>query len=255
MKFNRAIILFVLLFLALIGCSLFVAFPVWFFYGLIGLFLLVVAVGSFSMSLNFFLKSFTGSKREKKKIVALTFDDGPHPVYTPKVLELLNTYNAKAIFFCIGKNVEKYPKLVAQIAANGHIVGNHSFSHKNTIDFSSTKNWISEIERTDAAIEKILKQKPTFFRPPYGVTTPHLAKAIEHTRHTVLGWNVRPFDTSPVRTRGAIVKHIKRSIKPGSLILLHDTHQHIAYVLEHTLIYLQETGYKTVSVNNLLHEK
>lgn len=255
MNFKRTLILFILLFVALSLCSLFMDFPVWVFYILIALFLVVIAVGSFSMGLNFFLKSFTQSKWEKTKTIALTFDDGPHPVYTPQVLALLENYKATATFFCIGKNVAKYPALFQQIVAASHTIGSHSYSHTSNIDFNSTKSWISELEKTDATIEQLIKSKPTLFRPPYGVTTPHLAKAIEQTNHTVVGWSIRPFDTSPIRDKDAMVKHIKRKIKPGAIILLHDTHERIPYILEHTLIYLQEHGYKTVSVNDLMDEK
>ena len=230
-------------------------FPVGVFYVLIALFLVVIVVGSFFMGYNFFLKSFTESKLEKAKKIALTFDDGPHPVYTPQVLALMEKYKVTATFFCIGKNVEKYPALFQQIVAAGHSIGNHSFSHRLNLGFNSTKGWISELEKTDTVIETITGKKPTLFRPPYGVTTPHLAKAIEQTNHTVVGWSVRPFDTSPIKDKDAMLKRIKRKIKPGAIVLLHDTHERIPYILEHTLIYLQENRYETVSVNHLMDEK
>ncbi|WP_432412044.1 polysaccharide deacetylase family protein [Rasiella sp. SM2506] len=254
MNFKTTLILFIVLFVALSLFSLLVQFPVWVFYVLIALFFLLLTVGSFSMSRNFFLKSFTELKSNPRNTVALTFDDGPHPLYTPQVLALLKQYNATATFFCIGKNAEKYPALVQQIIADGHFIGNHSFSHKPHIGFNGTKCWINELKKTDTVLETILGEKPTLFRPPYGVTTPHLAKAIEFTNHTVVGWNIRTYDTSPIRHKDAMLKYIKMHTEPGSVILLHDTHQRIPYVLEHTLIYLQEHGYKTVSINNLMDE-
>lgn len=255
MNFKSTLILFILLFVAFSLSSLFINFPVWIFYLLIGLFLLVIIVGSFSMSHNFFLKSFTKLNSCQSDAIALTFDDGPHPSYTPHVLALLKQYKATATFFCIGKNVEKYPELVQQIVAAGHTIGNHSFSHKPHIGFNGTKCWIDELKKTDSLIQAITSEPPTLFRPPYGVTTPHLAKAIEYTNHTVVGWNIRTYDTSPIRHKDAMLKHIKINTEPGSIILLHDTHERILYILEHTLIYLQEHGYKTVSVKELIDEK
>lgn len=254
MNFKRTFILFLLLFVALGLFGLFISFPIWVFYLLIVLFIATIIVGSFSMSLNFFLPSFNCSKMEQKKTISLTFDDGPHPVYTPKVLALLKEYKATATFFCIGKNVEKYPELLKQIVANGHTVGNHSYSHKHTIGFNSSKDWILEIEKTDAIIKQLIQKKPIVFRPPYGVTTPHLAKAIDTKHHTVVGWSIRPFDGSPLRTKEAMLKHIKRKMKSGAIVLLHDTHERIPYILEYTLMYLQSNGYKTVSVNDLINE-
>ncbi len=255
MNFKRTLILFIVLFVIVSLCSLFVSFPVWILYVLVLFFLLMVSMGSFVMRFNFFLKSYTGSKENRNKTVALTFDDGPNPTYTPIVLKLLKEYNATATFFCIGKQIEKYPELFQQIVAAGHTIGNHSFSHKTTIGFNGTKCWIREIESTDSIINKLLHKKPKLFRPPYGVTTPHLAKAIALTNHTVVGWNVRPFDTSVIRVKHPVLKHIQRKVQSGAIILLHDTHERIPYILEHTLIYLQEHGYKTVSVNTFIDEK
>ncbi len=255
MNFKRTLILFILLFVALSLSSLFVNFPIGVFYLLIILFLVLLIVGSFSMSHNFFLKSFTNLKSSEDNKIALTFDDGPHPLYTPQVLGLLKHYNATATFFCIGKNVEKYPALVQQIVAGGHTIGNHSFSHKSTIGFNGTKCWIGELEKSDTVIEAITGKKPELFRPPFGVTTPHLAKAIEFTNHTVVGWNIRTYDTSPIRHKDAMLKYIKRNTESGAVILLHDTHQHISYILEHTLLFLQEHGYKSVSINELINDK
>ena len=255
MNFKRTLILFIVLFVALSLCSMFMQFPVWVFYLLIALFLLLLVVGSFSMSHNFFLKSFTRLDSYQSDAIALTFDDGPHPLYTPEVLALLKKYKVKATFFCIGKNAEKYPELVQQIVAAGHTIGNHSYSHKTYIGFKGTKCWIEELEKTDVVLEGILNKKPVLFRPPYGVTTPHLAKAIEYTKHTVIGWSLRTYDTSPIRHKDAMLKSIQSNIEPGAVILLHDTHKNIPYILEHTLIYLQHHGYKTVSVNELIDEK
>lgn len=253
LKFKNITILYIGLFITLVIASMLFYFPTWIYTVLIISYLVVVVIGSFTMRFNFFLPAITKKETATKKVVALTFDDGPNSMYTPEVLELLDRYNAKATFFCIGKAVEAHPKLVSEIIKGGHEIGNHSHSHKPNISFNGTKCWIKEIESTDVQIEKIVGKKPRLFRPPYGVTTPHLAKAIGISNHKVVGWTVRPFDTT-MKNKKSVAQFITKRIRPGAIVLLHDTHHRIPYILEHTLIYLHENGYKTVSVTDLLHE-
>jgi peptidoglycan/xylan/chitin deacetylase (PgdA/CDA1 family) len=221
---------------------------------LIFLWLVIVMRGSFNIRWNLFLKAFNGNKNHTQKVIALTFDDGPHPAYTPGVLRILKKYDAKATFFLIGKKVEKHPELVAETVAAGHEIGNHSFTHHSAIGFSGTTAWISEIERTDELIKKITGNTPNLFRPPFGVTTPHLARAIRKTGHRVIGWNVRSYDTV-IKNPELVKKRVKRRIKPGAVVLFHDTHPNIEEILEHLLLFLQEKGYQTVPINDLINEK
>lgn len=205
------------------------------------------------MSWKLFLKAFTSKPHIKTKKIAITFDDGPNPDYTPKVLQLLSDYNAKASFFCIGKHVKKYPELLRQIHAEGHDIGNHSYTHSTTIDFKSTEGWLGELKKTDQAIFKVTGVKSMLFRPPYGVTTPHLANAIKVTGHQVIGWNIRPFDTA-LGNRNLILKRVLNQVKPGAIVLLHDKHEHIEFVLEQLLPFLKKQDYEMVSINDLINE-
>lgn len=254
LNFKNITIFFILLFVGFAVLGMFFTFTYFWYLALIATYLLFVGYGSFTMSSNFFLKAFTGNKTSKEKVVAVTFDDGPHPEYTPLVLQLLQNHKAFATFFCIGKEVKKYPEILKNIKDAGHTIGNHSYSHSTIIDFKGTKCWIEEIEQTDEAIQKNIGEKVKLFRPPYGVTTPHLAKAIEFTRHKVIGWNIRSYDKG-ISDPDVILKRIKKQLKPGGIILLHDTHVNTPYVLEHLLLFLRKKGYKTVSVNQLLNEK
>ncbi len=231
----------------------FIYISLWWYVLLFLIWFWVVLIGSFSMSWGFFLKSFTSNSKLKEKKIALTFDDGPNSKYTLKVLKLLEDYDAKATFFCIGKHIEKLPKLLEQIKMEGHSIGNHSYSHRTTIDFKSTQGWLEELKNTDQAIYKVIGQKPTLFRPPYGVTTPHLAKAIRVTGHYVIGWNIRSFDMA-LKNPKSILKRLTKSIKPGSIILLHDSHEHIETVLEQLLQFLKKNDYQMVTVNELMNE-
>src|SRR5690606_39065255 len=212
--------------------------------------LILVTLGAFNIQWNFFVKAIHSVTTADRKI-ALTFDDGPHPTYTPQVLRLLEKYRIQATFFCIGKHAAQYPSLVRDLQRHDHVVSNHSFTHASTIDFNDCAKWGTEIQQTDQAIEEAIGRRPRFFRPPYGVTTPHLAKALKNTDHTVIGWRVRPYDTLN-RTPERIVGHLLRKTKPGDIILLHDTHERIIPVLEQLLPELKKRKFQMVTVENLI---
>lgn len=208
--------------------------------------------GSSTIESGYFIKSFNQGPQNSNNI-ALTFDDGPHPMTLP-VLELLENHGVKATFFCIGRQIEKYPHIFQKIIDNGHTVGNHSYSHSNNFGFFSSKRVQKELDKTDALIEKHTGKKPTFFRPPFGVTNLHIKKALHKTKHHTIGWNVRSLDTA-IESEAKILKRIKSSLKPGSIILLHDTSQKTVNVLEQLLIYIKEENFETVTVNTLINLK
>ena len=103
----------------------------WWLFRIIMLWLILTAIGSLHIRWNFFMKALHKNPKVDGELIAITFDDGPHPEFTPKAMKLLKKYNAKATFFCIGKNAEKYPELVRNILSEGHVIGNHSYSHIN----------------------------------------------------------------------------------------------------------------------------
>jgi peptidoglycan/xylan/chitin deacetylase (PgdA/CDA1 family) len=225
----------------------------WWYVLLFSAFFCVVLIGSFSMSWKLFLKAFTSKTKIKTKKISITFDDGPNREFTPKVLQLLKDYNAKGSFFCIGKHVKKYPDLLKKMHSEGHDIGNHSYTHSNFIGFKITDGWLMELKNTDQAIFNVTGKKTSLFRPPFGVTTPHLAKAIKVTGHKVIGWNIRPFDTT-LKNRETILKRITNRVKPGSVILMHDNHEQIEYVLEQLLQFLKKQDYEMVTINDLIDE-
>lgn len=214
--------------------------------------IIIVPFASFNIQWNFFLNAVSSGNPNEKNI-ALTFDDGPHPEYTLQVLELLEKYQAKASFFCIGKNVKKHPEIVQEIQLKGHSIGNHSFSHGYFIDFNGANSWLREIDSTDKEIEKVIGRKPEFFRPPYGVTTPHLAKAIRKRHHEVIGWNLRSLDT--LKEPKSVVDKILNNVKPGSVILLHDHIPGVLPILEQLLPELRIRNYNFVNLEELIHSK
>ena len=215
--------------------------------------LVFVALASVNIRWNFFVKSIHSGKSNEQKI-ALTFDDGPHPVYTPMVLELLEKYHAKATFFCIGKNVQENPEVLKEILEKGHTIGNHSFTHSNFIGFNGKRSWLNELKKTDAEIEKATGIRPKFFRPPFGVTTPHLADALRKSGHLSIGWNIRTYDTV-LKSPEKIVQNILKQINPNSIVLLHDRHEIILPILEQLLPILARQNFESVTINELIDEK
>ena len=229
------------------------AIDFWWFVIIISVWFVFNLVGSSLISSNYHVEAFCNNPSETEKKIALTFDDGPSP-YTLEVLDLLKKYNVKAVFFCIGKNIEMYPEIVKQIIAEGHLVGNHSYSHSPFFDFYNAKKITEEIQQTDILLKKYTSKKINFFRPPYGVTTPSIRRALKITGHNVIGWNIRSLDGG-TKNQNLIFNRIIKRISPGGIVLLHDTASHSVLVLEQFLQFLQNQNYQVVSVEELLNLK
>ena len=216
------------------------------------LFSAVVVWGSFDIQLGYFVNSFT-HKKTKTKEVALTFDDGPTE-FTPKFLDILKENDIKATFFCIGKQIEKYPETFKRIIEEGHTIGNHTFSHSNNTGFLSTSKMIEEIEKCNEVISKIGNIKTDLYRPPFGVTNPNIAKAIKNTNKKSIGWNVRSLDTV-IDDEKKIYKRITKNLKKGSIILLHDTSDKTYNVLVELLLFLERDKYSTFTIDSMINSK
>ncbi len=211
---------------------------------------LIITVGSSLIQLNFHIAAYCQNKSLKQKKIALTFDDGPTE-FTPAILDLLERYKAKATFFCIGANIEKRPQLLKEIAEKGHEIGNHTFYHGTFFDFKNSKEVLEELKKTDTLLEQVLGTKPRFFRPPYGVTNPSIKKALQVSKHMVIGWNIRSLDTI-LKDETKIVNRIIKQIQPGSIILLHDTSEKTVRVVAQLLLFLQQEEYEIISLDELI---
>ncbi len=220
-----------------------------FYLLLVLLFCLLIAAGSSVMRLQFFMPAFTNISTPNK-IIALTFDDGPHPEYTPVILELLEKYDAKASFFCIGKHVKEHPRLTKSIKDKGHAVGNHSYSHSNLFPLFGKKKIKDELEYTNALIAEATGKAGTLFRPPFGITNPKIASAVNSLSLKTIGWSIRSFDTSAAPEK--VIKRVTSRIKPGSVILLHDNRVQTLKILEAILLYAQKNNYKCVPITDEL---
>lgn len=199
---------------------------------------------------NVYLKAF-GRKRTEEKIVALTFDDGPHPVQTAKVLQVLRAHQAPACFFCIGANVKGNEALLRQITEEGHLVGNHSFGHANLFPLYSLPRMKKDLQACQFALEQVTSQKISLFRPPFGVTNPTVARAVRRLGYIPIGWNIRTFDTQRPAVE-KVLKRIRNKLRPGSVILLHDRMPDSDLLLKEILNLIREQGYTVVRLDKML---
>jgi len=228
---------------------LFGLISIWLILGGILGYLAFLLIVSTNVQFNYFVNAFNRNPEVSGKKVAITFDDGPVE-NTLKILEILDKYNVKASFFCIGKNIEKNPEIFKSILQKGHFVGNHSYSHTRKMGFLSTAKIVEEIQKCDEVAMKIGGVNLNSFRPPFGVINPNTKKALEITGHKVIGWNVRSYD-AVLNSKRYILNRILKKIKPGDVILLHDSNTQTVDILEQLLLFLETNHYTTLRVDNL----
>lgn len=224
----------------------------------------LIAVFFIVMTLAFFLDNavnptsqlygkvfFKGSP--EGKMVALTFDDGPSPYYTWKLLALLREKGVKANFFLIGREAEKYPELVRRIVKEGHSIGNHTYTHANLLERRKT-TVRKEILRCDEVLESITGQKPLLFRPPHGFRRPVVSSISSELGHVQVDWSVCPRDwIRPGAKR--MLRLMAKKVRPGSIILLHDGGGDRSQTLEVVPIIIDELrglGYRFVTIEEML---
>ncbi len=231
--------------------SFIVNVPWWSFLFITIVWFLITLCGSFFIRWNYHLTSLHSNKKTNQQQVAITFDDGPHPEFTPKALDLLKKYNAKATFFCIGQEVEKHPEILKRILAEGHLVGNHTYSHSKSFGFFNTDKVVSELQQTIQVIKDLSGKEMKLYRPAFAVTNPMIERAVKQLDVHSIGWSVRSLDTTS-RSEKMILNRILPKLSKGDVILLHDTSQKTVDVLEQLLLFLQEKNLESVTVDQLL---
>ncbi len=249
LKFKSVSIIFLILTVLIIGSHF--VFQVGLFYLLIPgiIYIALLVYGSAFICSSFYIETHCENKTCKDYKVAISFDDGPVAEYTPKILRLLRENDIKAAFFCKGLNIRENPELLKSMLKDGHLIGNHSYSHSNYFDFYTTRNVYREIKKTDDLIYKTIRTRINLFRPPFGVTNPNIAKAVRRLNYTVVGWSIKSLDTvSPDKS----FKRITSKIKPGSVILLHDTHAKTAVILSELIAYTKQNNIQIVRLDELL---
>lgn len=154
--------------------------------------------------------------------VALTFDDGPHPRWTPAILELLASRGLKATFFVVGRKVDAHPDVVRAIVEGGHSVGLHSYAHDRFFSLRSERRVRDDLERGMASLERVTGQRPRLFRPPIGHTNPTIARVANDLDLAVVGWSARGLDGLPGAQPERVAARIRGDLRDGAIVLLHD---------------------------------
>ncbi|WP_394370606.1 polysaccharide deacetylase family protein [Salegentibacter maritimus] len=182
--------------------------------------------------------------------MAITFDDGPVEI-TLEILKVLAKYKCRAGFFCIGKNIAAKPKIFKEIIKAGHLVGNHTYTHTRKMGALSVSRMIWEIQECNKIVEETAGIKMNLFRPPFGIVSPKTQKALQKTGLQSVGWSIRSFD-AVLSSEEIILNRIKKRIKPGAVILLHDNNAKTVKILEQLLVFLEQNNYEVVRPDKLL---
>ena len=193
--------------------------------------------------------SIRAEKTSAAACVALTFDDGPHPVYTPQLLDGLNERGVRATFFVVGENIPGNEALLKRMETEGHLIGNHTYSHVKLSELDIARA-CAEVEKTNALICEVTGKEPEFIRPPFG----EWKKAMECSFEMIpVLWDVDPLDWTTKNT-ALVVERVLKDTKPGDIILLHDYYQSSVDAALEIVDALTERGYKFVTVDELILE-
>ena len=197
---------------------------------------------------------FINCGSREKKLIALTFDDGPHPKETNQVLDVLKKYDIKATFFIAGKHANWYSEPLVRACKEGHEIGNHTFSHPDISHLSNTQIE-AEILKCEEILIKLTGKKPTLFRPPYGsYRKEELSKIAQKLNYKIILWttiDARDWENPPA---SKIADTVVQKIKNGDIILLHDyATDNTVEALDILIPTLVERGYKFVTVSELIN--
>lgn len=237
LSFRNTTLFFVLVFSLILILWALQVLPLYFAGFAMAIYMVFIILGVVFIQWNFYVESII--RLPNKKQVLLSFDDGPDPEITPLILDILEEYHAKAIFFVIGKQAEQSPLLMKEINRRGHLIGNHSYGHSNFFDIFSVERMITEVEKTNEIITKTIETKVSFFRPPFGVTNPRIAKMLKKTGMKSVAWSFRSYDGGG-RSKDLIINKLKNEIRGGEILLFHDNRIQTPEVLKEALPWLSE---------------
>ena len=190
------------------------------------------------------------------KMIALTFDDGPHPRYTNQILDLLARYGVKATFFEVGENVRYYPDTARRVAREGHEIGNHTDTHPHLRGINGALLF-EEVEKCENAIKSVTGVTPTLFRPPEGVIEDSVKVMAQEKNYSLILWDVDTRDWAG-RSSADIVKNVTENVSSGDIILMHDYISkkcHTVEALNVLIPALLNRGYTFVTVSELIANK
>jgi peptidoglycan/xylan/chitin deacetylase (PgdA/CDA1 family) len=249
--------------LTLLSCAIFVRAALGSGFGgleVLGItaWLVVSTLGVFFPWLEMYVPCFWRGPRGRSE-VALTFDDGPHPETTRKVLSALAGTRHRATFFVLGEKVRRHPELAREIRAAGHTLGIHGDVHDRLHSFRSPARVASELVRAQAAVEAACGVKPELFRPPLGHTSPLTAQGIRRAGVQVIGWSARGYDGLAQRSREDVLRSLRPDLFGGAVVLLHDAAERDDFepaaisALPEILALLDQRGLKSVGLSEWMN--
>ncbi len=194
------------------------------------------------------VKNFNATAKDR--YIALTFDDGPHAVHTPQILEILRRNNAKATFFVVGTRAEAYPDIITKMSAAGHAVGNHTWSHK-SLAKSSAEEALGALKRTNELISGLTGKPCLIVRPPFGHTSQRVRQLIHEQGWHEIMWDSDSRDwenKNPER----ILYRVMRTVAPGSIVLFHDIHPGAAEMLQTLISAFKANGYRFITIPEMI---
>ena len=244
-------ILFISLVVLCLAAQRVYSVPVYFYIILVGVYSLVLFYGCYYVGSNFFIPIICSLKTDKK-VIALSFDDGPVAENTLQILQLLKNNNAQAAFFCIGSRIAGNEAILKQAYDEGHLISNHTFSHHFWFDMFSAKKMLTDMRMMDQAMDNVIGKTPKLFRPPYGVTNPNLKKAIIQGNYIPVGWSMRSMDTV-IKDEKKLLNKVISKIKPGAVFLFHDTSNTTVAVLPAIIKHIQANGYEIIRLDKMLN--
>ncbi len=249
-KHRNVLIVSALFFAAISVADIWFAIPLAIYLSILLFFFVTTATGVYFIQWNYFFPSINHGERNSNKI-AITFDDAPLEPYTNQVLDLLQQHNIKALFFLIGKQIKGNETIVQRIVNEGHIIGNHSFSHINTFPIFSVKKMIEDTQQCDAEIERVTGKKVRLFRPPFGVTNPRVAAMVAQQNYHSIGWSLRSYDTT-ITNQNKLMQRCLVSVRGGDVVLFHDWGKHTLAILPEWIAAVNKKGLKIVRADELL---
>ena len=249
MTYKKLTRIFIVLLVISIMMSILELVPWWSILLLIPIYLVWLIYGSITIHSNFFMDVVCSVNKPKQ--IALTFDDGPDPENTPRMLDLLDSKGVKGTFFLLGRNVTKHEGLTREIRDRGHIVGNHTDTHPINWGLMSGKALEQEVVNTGIKIKKAIGLTPNFFRPPFGVINPKVVRMVQKLKLQVVGWDLRSRDGGPLN-RDQIYKMVRPQLESSSILLFHDTNPETYFALERILDDCKKLGLEIVSLDQLI---
>ncbi|HTK21407.1 MAG TPA: polysaccharide deacetylase family protein [Mucilaginibacter sp.] len=250
LNFRNANIFFITLLIISIGIDIKYGIP-WYTYAiLLAVYGLLLFYGCYYVGSNYFIPIVCSLKTEKK-IIGISFDDGPDPENSPRILQVLRDHDAEAVFFCIGSKISGNEVILTRAYNDGHVIGNHTFSHHFWFDLFSFKKMSADVQMMDQAMNNVIGKKPKLFRPPYGVTNPNVKKTIEVGNYIPVGWSVRSMDTV-IKDEKKLLNKLISKVKPGAIFLFHDTSKTTVAILPEFLKYVQSNGYEIMRPDKML---